>query len=68
MRYTITVDIGSLTAGTGTITVGGVTIAVASASGTYTKTFVATATTNLAITPSNTARFSVDNVSLKRLS
>jgi hypothetical protein len=68
MRYTITVDIGSLTAGTGTITVGGVTIAVASASGTYTKTFVALATTNLAITPSNTARFTVDNVSLKQLS
>jgi len=40
---------------------------VAAASGTYTKKFIATATTNLAITPTNTARFTVDNISIKQL-
>lgn len=67
LEYLVSVDIGSLTTGTGTITVGGVTVAVAAASGTYTKKIIATATTNLAITPSSTARFTVDNVSIKQL-
>jgi len=59
--------ISNHTAGTITPSVGGYTFSAISANGTYTLKFVATANTQLAFTPSNTARFTIDTVSLKML-
>lgn len=66
-EYQYSIDISSMTVGTATLAVGGVTLAI-TANGTYTKKFVATSNANLTITPTSTARFTVDNISLKRLS
>lgn len=67
-EYQYSIDISSLTVGSTTVTVGGVTLGTFSANGTYTGKFVATSNANLVFTPTNTSRFTVDNVSIKRLS
>jgi hypothetical protein len=66
--YQYSIDISALTVGSVTLACGGVTQTAFSANGTYTGKFLATANTNLTLTPTNTSRFTVDNVSLKRLS
>lgn len=58
---------GSFT-GTCTPTVWGVTLTQRNAIGTYTQTIVATNNSILTFTPSNTARFGIDNVSVEELS
>lgn len=66
-EYLLTYTISNWTVGTVTPSVGGFTGTAVSANGTYTERFVATATTQLAFTPSNTARFTIDSVSLKSM-
>lgn len=64
-EYILTYTISNWTAGTITPSVGSVTMTAVSADGTYTERFVALATTaNLSFTPSNTARFTIDNISV----
>lgn len=62
--YTLTYTISSWTVGTCTPSMGGVTGTAVGANGTYTETFTATATTALAFTPTNTARFKIDDVTV----
>lgn len=66
-EYLLTYTISNWTVGTITPSVGGFTGTAVSANGTYNERFVATATTQLAFTPSNTARFTIDSVSIKPL-
>ena len=66
--YVVTYTISNYTAGTITPSLGGVTLAASSANGTYTQHVVATAATSISFSPSNTARFTIDDVSVKRLS
>ena len=66
-EYCLTYTISAMTAGTVTPSIGGFTGTTVSANGTYKERFVATSNTQLAFTPSNTARFTIDNVSLKLL-
>lgn len=67
-EYQYSVTVSALTVGTVTLSVGGVTIAAFSANGTYTGKLLATSNANLTLTPTNTARLTVDDVSLKRIS
>lgn len=67
-EYLLTYTISNWTAGTVTPSFGGWTGTAVSADGTYTERFVATSATNLvAFTPSNTARFTIDTISMKKL-
>ena len=65
--YVLTYDVIARNAGSVTPSCGGFTGTARSADGTYTETFQATTTGVLTFTPSaTTARFSIDNVSLKK--
>lgn len=66
--YRLTFDVGSMTTGTVTVSVGGVSQTAISASGSYSYTFIGTSTASISFTPTNTARFTIDNVSLKKAS
>ena len=66
-EYLLTYTISNWTVGTITPTIGGFTGTAVSANGTYTERFVATSTAALTFTPSNTARFTIDTISLKPL-
>lgn len=67
-EYELSYTISNWTAGTITPSWGGWTGTAVSANGTYTERIVPTSvTTGLAFTPSNTARFTIDNISLKKL-
>jgi hypothetical protein len=65
--YTLTYTITNRTAGSVVPSCGGVTLTSRSANGTYTETFVAINTNDLAFTPTSTSRFYLDTVSLKRV-
>lgn len=60
--YQVTYTISSWTVGTVTPSLGGVTGTAVGADGTYTERFTATSTAGIAFTPTNTARFTIDNV------
>lgn len=62
--YKLTYTISSWTVGTVTPSMGGVTGTAVGADGTYTEYFTATAVTGLAFTPTNTARFVLDTVTI----
>jgi hypothetical protein len=62
---TLTFTISNLTVGSVTPSIGGVTLTTRSTNGTFTETFRITSTAALTFTPTNTARFTMDNVSLK---
>lgn len=67
-EYLLTYTISNWTVGTVTPSFGGWTGTAVGANGTYTERFVVTSGTNLlAFTPSNTARFTIDTVSLKKV-
>ncbi len=66
-EYLLTYTISGWTVGTVTPTVGGFTGTAVGANGTYTERFVATSSAALTFTPTNTARFTIDTVSLKPL-
>jgi len=66
-EYLLTYTISARTVGSVTPTVGGFTGTARSANGTYTERFVATTSAALTFTPTNTARFTIDTVSLKPL-
>lgn len=65
--YQLTYTISALTAGTVTPTVGGKTLTQRNANGTYSERFISTNTSALVFTPSNTARFTIDSISLVEL-
>jgi hypothetical protein len=62
--YNVTYTISTLTAGSVTMSVGGVSGTTRSADGTYTDSIKATGTGNLTFTPSNDARFTLDDVAV----
>lgn len=65
--YSFTYTISNLTVGSVQPVIGGVTLTSRSADGTYTEVFrVLETSTNIVFNPSNTARFLIDDVSLKR--
>jgi hypothetical protein len=66
--YKLTYTISTRTAGSVTASCGGVTFAARSSNATFTETFKATSTADLVFTPTNTARFYIDTISLKRIS
>lgn len=63
-EYQLTYTISNWTVGTITPTIGGFTGTAVSANGTYVERFVALSTAALAFNPSNTARFTIDTVSV----
>lgn len=63
----VTYTISNWTVGTVTATLGGVSMTARSANGTYTERIYTTNNSALSFTPSNTARFTIDNVSAKLL-
>lgn len=67
-EYIISFTVSALTAGTVTPTFSTSVQSAISANGTYTYRIIAGANTAITFTPSNTARFSLDNVSVKLLS
>lgn len=66
-EYLLTYVLTNVTVGSVTPTVGGFTGTAVSANGTYTERFVATSSSALTFTPTNTARFTIDTISLKPL-
>lgn len=67
-EYELSYTISNWTVGTVTPSWGGWTGTAVSANGTYTERFVVSSSTStLAFTPSNTARFTIDTISLKKL-
>ena len=66
-EYCYSITISALTVGTVTLAVGGKTLGVFSANNTYTGKFIATSNANLTLTPTNTARLTVDGVSIKQI-
>lgn len=66
-RYDITFTLSAFTAGTVTVTLAGNTLGVLNTAGIYTYRIIAINTSGLVFIPSNTARFTVDNVSVKNL-
>lgn len=67
--YKLTFTISGWTVGSVTPTCGGNTLTARSANGTYTEYFLNTnATQSITFTPTNTARFTIDNVSVVELS
>lgn len=65
--YKVVFTISALTAGNVTVAVGGVSGTNRTANGTYTEYIKATGTGSLTFTPSTTARFTLDDVSVKRV-
>lgn len=65
--YLVNYTVSALTVGTVQVTLGGVTGISRSANGTYTDYIVATSSGSLQFTPSNTARFTLDNISVKQM-
>jgi hypothetical protein len=65
--YVLSFVVSNWTVGSITPTIGGVTLAAASANGTYTYRVVPATTGTLSIVPSNTARLTIDSVSVKEL-
>jgi len=65
--YLLSYTLSNRTAGSVTPSVGGVTLATQISNATHKNTFVATSTADLAFTPSSTARFTIDNISLKKI-
>jgi hypothetical protein len=66
--YYLSYIISNWTVGTVTPTCGGITLPISSAAnGTYTAMFVVTSTADLVFTPTNTARFTIDDISLKKV-
>jgi hypothetical protein len=64
----VSITVSALTVGSVTVSVGGTLVGTISANGTYTYRFISTTiSTAILITPSNTARLTVDNVSVKYL-
>ena len=72
LTYQLSITVSALTAGSIVISTCGVTLPTISANGTYTFTFVCVDVSSsngfILITPTNTARLTVDNVSVKRRS
>lgn len=66
--YQIKFTILDYTTGTVSVSIGGYSSGNLSANGSYSVNFFATSTTTLVVTPSNTARFSIDDISVKRIS
>jgi hypothetical protein len=66
-RYEVSFTISNLTVGTVVVSLGGVSLGVYSANGTYTARIVILATNAISFAPSNTARLTIDNVSAKLL-
>ncbi len=66
--YAVTYTVLDWTAGTVTVSIGGVTGTARSANGTYTERFLAVSSDDLTFTPSNTARLSINGFSVKKLS
>jgi len=64
-EYVLTYTISNWTAGTVTPALWGFTGTIVSANGTYTERFVAQSSSTITFTPSNTARFTIDSVSVK---
>lgn len=64
--YTIQFTISNHTVGTVTPTCGGETLGVRSSDGTFSEEFTATTTDGLAFTPTNTARFTIDTITIYR--
>jgi hypothetical protein len=66
--YTLTYTVSGWTVGTVTPSCGGVTLLTVGGNGTYvSQPFKAVSTADLAFTPSNTARFTIDTISLKKV-
>ena len=63
----VSITVSALTVGTITVSVGNTVVGTISANGTYTYRFVSTNTSGIVITPSNTARLTVDDVSVRYL-
>jgi len=66
-EHLCTFTISAWTVGTVTVSCGGITGTAVGANGTYTFRFVPTSSAALAFTPTNTARFTIDTVSVKML-
>lgn len=66
-EYLLTYTISNWTVGTITPSIGGFTGTAVSANGIYTERFVATSSAAMTFTPSNTARFTIDTISVKPL-
>jgi len=66
-EYLLTYTISGWTVGTVTPSFGGVTGTAVGANGTYTERFVVSSSAALTFTPTNTARFTIDSISLKPL-
>ena len=66
--YIVTYTLSAFTVGTVTMKVGGVSGTARTTAGTYTEYIVGSSTGVLQFTPSNTARFTIDNVSVKQMS
>lgn len=66
--YRLTYTISSWTVGTVTPTIGGVAGTAVGANGTYTEEITATGATGLLFTPTNTARFTLDSVTMYDIS
>lgn len=67
LMYELTYTISNWTVGSVTPSVGAVTLTARSANGTYTERFLASTTAQLAFTPTNTARFTIDGISVKQM-
>lgn len=65
--YKVVYTVSGWSVGTVTVAVGGVSGTARGANGTYTEYIKATGTGSLAFTPTNTARLTVDTVSVKRV-
>lgn len=65
--YIVQFTITGMTVGTVTPSVGGTSGIAVTANGTYKQLITAATTANLTFTPSNTARFTIDTVSMKKL-
>lgn len=65
--YTLTYTISAWTVGTVTPSLGGTTGTAVGANGTYTERLTAVSTGNLQFNPTNTSRFTIDNISVKEL-
>jgi hypothetical protein len=63
----ITFVVSNLTVGSFVVTAGGQTVATISANGSYSYRFPAISTAALLFTPTNTSRFTIDTVSLKKI-
>jgi len=65
--YLVTYTVSNWTVGSVTVAVGGASGTARSANGTYLETLKATGTGNLTFTPTNTARFTIDTVSVQKV-